>query len=94
MSSHRQALEQIMRQCEQSRTYTRRVQVINDIAMKALGMTYGQRHEQHLSIMNRIGDEPAKQAYLARRARAAEKAAATPVADSEPSLITTEVSHG
>lgn len=83
MSSHRQALEQIVRQCAQSRTYTRRVQVINEIAMKALGMTAGQRHEEHLSIMARIGDEPAKQAYLARRARAAEKAAAAGVADTE-----------
>ncbi|MFS2113324.1 hypothetical protein [Herbaspirillum frisingense] len=83
MNSHRQALEQIMRQCAQSRTYTRRVQVINEIAMKALGITAGQRHEEHLSIMTRIGDEPAKQAYLARRARAAEKAASAGIANTE-----------
>lgn len=84
MSEHRKALEQIMRQCEQSRTYNRRTQVINDIAMRALGMTYGQRHEVHMSIMDKVGDEPLKQAYLARRARAEKKAAEKAAAGEQP----------
>ena len=70
MSDHRDALEAIMRECANSRTYTRRVQVINTIAMKALGMTAGQRHAVHLRIMERIGDEPMKARYLERRAKA------------------------
>ena len=67
MSDHRKALDDIMRECANSRSYTRRTQVINDIAMKALGMTAGQRHEVHMRIMDRIGDKPAKAAYLRRR---------------------------
>jgi len=70
MSDHRQALEDIMRECANSRTYQRRTQVINDIAMKALGMTAGQRHDVHMRIMDRVGDEPMKARYLNRRAKA------------------------
>lgn len=73
MSEHRKALEQIMRICEESRTYTRRTQNINNVAMLALGMTANQRHDVHISIMDRIGDDPGKKAYLARKERARQK---------------------
>lgn len=73
MSEHRKALEDIMRLCAEGRTYTRRTQSINNIAMKALGMTGNQRHEVHMRIMDRVGDDPIKQAYLMRREKAARK---------------------
>ena len=76
MSEHRAALEQIMRLCAESRTYTRRTQLINNVAMKALGMTAGQRHQVHVEIMDRIGDKPLKEAYLRRKAKADAKMAA------------------
>lgn len=76
MSEHRAALEQIMRLCAESRTYTRRTQLINNVAMKALGMTAGQRHEVHIAIMDRVGDEPLKEAYLRRKAKTDAKLAA------------------
>ncbi|WP_050466342.1 hypothetical protein [Herbaspirillum chlorophenolicum] len=84
MSDHRQALDQIMRLCADSRTYSRRTQLINEVAMKALGMTAGQRHEVHISILDRIGDEPFKQAYLARRAKAEARQAAMTAAGVQP----------
>lgn len=73
MSEHREALEKIMRICADSRTYTRRTQGINDEAMRALGMTANQRHAKHMEIMDRVGDQPCKDAYLARRAKAQAK---------------------
>lgn len=76
MSDHREALENIMRLCAEARTYTRRTQLINNVAMKALGMTANQRHEVHVRIMDRIGDEPIKRAYLQRKAKADAKMAA------------------
>lgn len=69
MNEHRQALESIMRECANSRTYSRRTQVINTIAMRALGMTATQRHAVHMEIFERVGDDPIKQAYLQRRAK-------------------------
>jgi hypothetical protein len=76
MSDHRKALSDIMNLCATGRTYTRRMQAINNIAMKALGLTAGQRHEAHLAIMDRVGDEPIKDAYLKRRAKFDAKMAA------------------
>ncbi|MRW88820.1 hypothetical protein GJ699_02345 [Duganella sp. FT80W] len=73
MSDHRDALADIMRLCATSRTYTRRVQNINEVAMVALGMTANQRHAQHLEILDRIGDQPFKDAYMKRKARREEK---------------------
>ena len=69
MSEHRKALEDIMRMCEGSRTYTRRTQAISNIAMVALGMTANQRHAAHVAILDRIGDQPMRQAFLARHAK-------------------------
>ncbi len=73
MSDIRQALEKIMRLCDESRTYSRRTQVINDTAMKALGMTANQRHAEHVRIMERVGDKPILEAYLQRREKAHRK---------------------
>jgi len=58
-----------MRLCGESRVYTRRTQKINNVAMKALGMTATQRHHVHIEIMDRIGDKPLKEAYLKRKAK-------------------------
>lgn len=69
MSEHRKALEDIMHICASGRTYTRRQQAIHDVAMKALGMTHNQRHERHLAVFDRIGEDPIRDAYLARRAK-------------------------
>lgn len=69
MGEHRTALEKIMRLCAESRTYSRRTQLINSEAMKALGMTAGQRHQVHIEIMDRLGDKPIKEAYLRRKAK-------------------------
>lgn len=69
MGEHRAALEKIMRICAESRTYSRRTQVINNVAMTALGMTENQRHQVHIEIMDRVGDEPLKEAYLKRKAK-------------------------
>lgn len=66
MSDHREALEHIMRICATSRTYTRRTQQINEVAMHALGMTSGQRKARHIEIMQRVGGQPIVDAYLAR----------------------------
>lgn len=66
MSDHREALERIMRICAESRTYSRRTQHINNVAMYALGMTAAQRHAKHIEIMERVGEKPILAAYLAR----------------------------
>ena len=71
MSDHRDALEDILHLCNTSRTYTRRTQQIHEVAMRALGMTAGQRRDRHVAIMERIGGDgdPAKAVYLAREVR-------------------------
>lgn len=73
MSDHRKALDDIVRLCSTSRTYTRRIQNINEVAMVALGMTANQRHAQHMEVIDRIGDEPVKAAYMARKLRREER---------------------
>lgn len=73
MSDHRKALADIVRMCSTSRTYTRRIQNINEVAMVALGMTANQRHAQHMEIIDRIGDDPVKTAYMARKQRREER---------------------
>lgn len=75
MSDHREALDQILRICNESRTYTRRTQHIHQVAMKALGMTEGQRQARHIAIFERIGDTPGKVAFLARKEKMAKKIA-------------------
>lgn len=71
----RKALDDIVVICNQSRTYTRRIQLIHEIAMRALGMTAGQREQRHIAVFDRLGDAPAKSAFEQRedkrRARAA-----------------------
>ena len=69
MSDHREALEHIMRICSTSRTYTRRTQQINEVAMHALGMTSCQRKARHIKIMQRVGGQPIVDAYLERIAK-------------------------
>lgn len=76
MSDHRNALEHIMHLCAESRTYTRRDQTINEVAMQALGMTQNQRQQVHVTIMNRIGGQPIVDAYLARCKKRNDKRAA------------------
>ena len=73
MADHREALEKIMRICAESRTYTRRTQLINHTAMRSLGMTANQRHAVHIEIMDRLDDNPMKTAYLRRREKARAK---------------------
>lgn len=84
MSDHRKALEDIMRICAASRTYTRRTQQINDVAMYALGMTAAQRQARHVEIMERVGGKPIAAAYLARCAKRAAKLEAKFGADAAP----------
>lgn len=69
MSDLRETLDHILRLCAASRTYTRRTQQIHDVAMQGLGMTAGQRQGRHMAVFDRIGDDPAKQAYIEREAR-------------------------
>ncbi len=69
MSEHRDALDKILIICNGSRTYTRRVQQVHEVAMRALGLTAGQREGRHTAIFQRIGDEAGKQAYLTREAK-------------------------
>ena len=69
MSDHREALEHIMRICATSRTYTRRTQQINEVAMHGLGMTSCQRKARHIEIMHRVGGQPIVDAYLERIAK-------------------------
>lgn len=76
MSEHRKALEDIMRLCEQSRTYTRRTSTIHEVAMYALGMTKHQRQTRHIEVMERVGGQPAVDAYRARCEKRAAKLAA------------------
>lgn len=88
MSDHRQALSDIMNLCATGRTYTRRMQLINNIAMVAVGLTANQRHEAHMAIMDRVGDQPIKDAYLARRAKFDAKMAAYAESKGLPPLPT------
>lgn len=81
MSTHRDALQEIMDLCARSRTYTRRTMLINETAMKALGMTANQRHAKHIAILDRIGDADTKAAYLQREAKRQVKAAQQVPAD-------------
>lgn len=74
MSDLRDALESILALCNQSRAYTRRTQQIHEVAMRGLGLTANQREARHMTIFDRVGDEPAKKAFLAREARRVEKA--------------------
>ena len=75
MNDHREALEQIMRICATSRTYTRRTQQINDVAMYAVGMTAAQRQARHVEIMERVGGKPLAADYLERKAKRVAKLA-------------------
>jgi hypothetical protein len=83
MSDLRETLDTILRLCASSRAYTRRVQQIHDVAMRGLGMTAGQREERHMAILDRIGDEPVKAAWLAREAKRKAKEAAYAERESE-----------
>lgn len=76
MSDLRNTLEHILHLCNQSRTYSRRTQLIHEAAMKGLGLTVNQRHQRHMAIFERIGDNPAMQAYQAREAKRQAKEAA------------------
>lgn len=76
MSDHRKALEDILRLCEQSRVYTRRTSTIHEVAMHALGMTKQQRQARHIEVMQRVGGQPAVDAYRARCEKRAAKIAA------------------
>lgn len=69
MSDLREALDHILRLCNQSRTYTRRTQTIHEVAMQGLGMTKNQRQERHLAIMRRIGGDALVAAYRERCAK-------------------------
>jgi len=88
MSTHRDALEEIMDLCARSRTYTRRTMLINETAMKAIGMTANQRHAKHMAILDRVGDADAKAAYLQREAKRQAKAA-----QQAPTDLHTAVQH-
>ncbi|MCG2586536.1 hypothetical protein [Massilia sp. TS11] len=77
MSDHREALEQILVLCNQSRTYTRRIQAIHEVAMYALGLTQSQRKARHVNVFERIGDKPGRDAFLLRQERRLQIAAAT-----------------
>lgn len=67
MSDLREALDHILRLCNESRTYTRRTQAIHEVAMQGLGLTANQRQERHMAILGRTGGNPAQEAYLARK---------------------------
>ena len=69
MSDLRDALDQILIICNGSRTYPRRTQTIHEVAMRALGLTAGQRTARHMAVFERIGDAPGKQAFLVREAK-------------------------
>lgn len=66
MSDLREALDHILRLCNESRTYTRRTQTIHEVAMQGLGLTANQRKARHMAILGRTGGNPAQEAYLAR----------------------------
>jgi len=68
-SDLREALDKILSICNHSRTYTRRVQTIHEVAMKALGLTASQREARHIAIFERTGADPEKQRFLAREAK-------------------------
>lgn len=84
MSDHRDALEQILRLCSSGQKYTRRTQQIHDVAMRALGLTQGQRTKRHCAIFDRIGDNPAKAAFEAREATRQAKQAEQAARSAEP----------
>ncbi len=69
MHDHRAALIQIMEICGLSQSYTRRTQHINDVAMRALGMTSNQRCAVHGEIIKRTAGTDAYAGYLARCAK-------------------------
>ena len=69
MSDLRDALEDILHLCHTSRAYTRRTQQIHEVAMRGLGMTAGQRMARHVAILERIGGDPLKDAFLEREAK-------------------------
>lgn len=71
MSALRDALDQILIECNGSRTYTRRIQHIHEIAMHALGVTLSQRTARHEAIFERVGDDPGLKAYQERMAKRA-----------------------
>lgn len=71
MSTYREALDQILIICNGSETYTRRVQQIHEVAMKALGMTENQRTARHEAIFARVGNDPGLTNFRAREARRA-----------------------
>lgn len=54
MRDHREALLKIIKSCSESRTYSRRLQHINEVAMHAIGMTGPQRRAAHLEIQARV----------------------------------------
>lgn len=69
MSDLREALDHILRLCNESRTYTRRTQTIHEVAMHGLGMTKYQRQERHMAVMRRIGGDALVTAYRERCAK-------------------------
>lgn len=69
MHDHRAALIKIMEICGLSTSYTRRIQHVNDVAMRALGMTANQRCAVHGEIIQRTAGSDAYAGYLARCAK-------------------------
>lgn len=69
ITNPRDALEFIIRACNQSSQYTRRTQTIHEAAMFGLGMTQPQRNRRHEAIFARIGDNPGRDAFLKRQAK-------------------------
>lgn len=68
MSTHRDALWQIANDCMQSSKYGRRLQLIHNTAMTALGMTLSQRNERHTEA-KRLAKEKDRRAFEDRVAR-------------------------
>lgn len=71
--NHREALEEIAKACTQSRTYTRRTQYIHEVAMKALGMTAGQRMQRHMAVFDKTKEEEARERFMQRAAKQARR---------------------
>lgn len=76
MSDLREALDHILILCNNCDKYTRRLQTIHEVAMKALGLTAGQRQARHELILERTGGAEALDAYHARQEKRRLKAAA------------------
>lgn len=53
MNDLREALVQIMKICNESSVYSRRIQTIHETSMVAIGLTYNQRQERHIKAMMR-----------------------------------------